>query len=334
MNFQHTNSCCRVFSVFSKSTATKAEAAIPLTKLTASIITQKQEARLTVGSFKDQKGGTAIQIRPNHHIQAQSIRDETREQTRKTSEDKLEMGPVSKKARLDELHSFDQNSLDAEEQASMTSGIGNVAQEEIQSFSNENCSADMIYLTSDSDDEDDNAVRQTNETKSKDKGTIQQCPFQETANKIALSEESKYGISIHYEVSTSVPDKIIVKCGACSKLIDGGLAKAESSAAAKKMATAGHIANVAHLHDKLLKDLDVEKLNQLEKHGYMNDFEVKCPGKISCRSCFPEFFLDLHNEKGGGLLNKVKQHIASTKHSCRKSSPRIESFFTNNEKND
>ena len=189
------------------------------------IITQKQEARLTVRSFKDQKGGTAIQIRPNHHIQAQSIRDETWEQTRKTSEDKLEMGPVSKKARLDELHSFDQNSLDAEEQASMTSGIGNVAQEEIQSFSNENCSADMIYLTSDSDDEDDNAVRQTNETKSRDKGTIQQCPFQETANKMALSEESKYGISIHYEVSTSVPDKIIVKCGACSKLIDGGLAR-------------------------------------------------------------------------------------------------------------
>ena len=36
VNFQHTNSCWRVFSVFSKSTATKAEAAIPLTKLTAS----------------------------------------------------------------------------------------------------------------------------------------------------------------------------------------------------------------------------------------------------------------------------------------------------------
>lgn len=107
-------------------------------------ITQKQEARLTVGSFKDHKGGTAIQIQPNHHIEAKSLRDETREQTRKTSEDKLEMGPVSKKARLDELHSFDQNSLDAEGQASMTSGVGNVAQEEIQSFSNENCSADMI----------------------------------------------------------------------------------------------------------------------------------------------------------------------------------------------
>lgn len=41
----------------------------------------------------------------------------------------------------------------------------------------------------------------------------------------------------------------------------------------------------------------------------MNDFKVRYHLPISCRTGFPEFFIDLPDEKFGGLRNKAMQHI-------------------------